>query len=435
MPAFRSVVWLGFNVKVTVKSPNGKKETKSLGLNSEKNLFAVVKKLFPAMKFKLDEKFGAEVSEIEGLKKSERAGLHFTINGQVPINMVNGQKLYCALYHVQANKDMKVVLELVSVSCDFSGSIVKPMLDYRSRKWILEPLEDMTNPRIYKVYAQNPPWQTQDAFLGFYLQQLAFRAGNFGAFPSKLRQKERGLELPRAFTGQVFGQRNQASAVQPFASNEIPGWRFPQHDVMPENPMPFFEPPSRAADEAGAPPQESPGNPAGRSLSGSGKAEGVGAAVGGKSIRAGGAGSSGEQSEGSKGGPEDSEGGKSSWASKAGSPGWQGEESSDTDAERKGRGGKFKPIPLSSLKDFKAAIFDLDGVVVDSEAAHLLSFNKLLSPLSVKITEKMWRENYAGVGSLAILKDVFARNGIKEDVRVWMAARAEIYHDVVVKTG
>ncbi|MFA6490101.1 MAG: HAD family phosphatase [Candidatus Micrarchaeia archaeon] len=119
--------------------------------------------------------------------------------------------------------------------------------------------------------------------------------------------------------------------------------------------------------------------------------------------------------------------------SSSGSSGWQDEESSDE--QSKGRGKKLKPIPLSSLADFKAVIFDLDGVVVDSEAAHLRSFNQLLAQFGVKITEKMWRENYTGVGSLAILKDVFAKNGIKEDVGAWMAKRAEIYHDVVVKTG
>lgn len=108
---------------------------------------------------------------------------------------------------------------------------------------------------------------------------------------------------------------------------------------------------------------------------------------------------------------------------------------STSDSAQEGKGGKSKPIPLSSLQNFKAVIFDLDGVVVDSESAHLRSFNRLLAPFGARITEKMWRENYAGMGSLAILKDVFARNGIKEDVHALMSKRAEIYHDVVVRDG
>ena len=111
----------------------------------------------------------------------------------------------------------------------------------------------------------------------------------------------------------------------------------------------------------------------------------------------------------------------------------QGEENSA--GRREGKNSNFKQIPLSSLTNFKAVIFDLDGVVVDSEKAHLRSFNELLAPFGVKITEKMWRENYTGVGSLAILKDVFARNGIKEDVRPWMEKRAEIYHNVIEREG
>ncbi len=113
--------------------------------------------------------------------------------------------------------------------------------------------------------------------------------------------------------------------------------------------------------------------------------------------------------------------------------GRQNDSTSGSEQERKG--GKFKPIPFSSIRDFKAVIFDLDGVVVDSESAHLRSFNRLLAPFGAKITEKMWRENYTGVGSVAILKDVFARNGIKADLKGVLSKRAEIYHDVVVREG
>ena len=41
--------------------------------------------------------------------------------------------------------------------------------------------------------------------------------------------------------------------------------------------------------------------------------------------------------------------------------------------------GRRKPVPLSALKDFKAAIFDLDGVLVDSEKAHLETFRQAFS--------------------------------------------------------
>lgn len=96
---------------------------------------------------------------------------------------------------------------------------------------------------------------------------------------------------------------------------------------------------------------------------------------------------------------------------------------------------KLKPIPISSLKSFKAAIFDLDGVIVDSEKAHLASFNKCLSPLGVKIDAKTWRRNYTGIGSFAIVKDVFRRNGIKENVSFWVKKRAVIYSDYIQKNG
>jgi|GEM_PF-81696 len=113
----------------------------------------------------------------------------------------------------------------------------------------------------------------------------------------------------------------------------------------------------------------------------------------------------------------------------------------DSDDENSGRGRKKpqenmrKPAPLSSLKNFRAAIFDLDGVVVNSEGAHLQSFNELLAPLGVKISRKEWNERYTGIGSRAIFRDVCARNNLRGSVEEWVAKRSEVYHDVVVRNG
>jgi len=95
----------------------------------------------------------------------------------------------------------------------------------------------------------------------------------------------------------------------------------------------------------------------------------------------------------------------------------------------------FKPVPLSSLKRLRAVIFDLDGVIVDSEKSHLQSFNRVLAPLGAKISSSIWKRNYTGVGSVAILRDVFAKNGIKEDIRATLSKRAEIYQDHIEQKG
>ena len=74
----------GFSTFVTVKRPDGTSETKTISFTSRKNLFAAIKREFSDMKFLLDKKYGAEISEIAGIKKSKRAGVHFTIDDQVP---------------------------------------------------------------------------------------------------------------------------------------------------------------------------------------------------------------------------------------------------------------------------------------------------------------------------------------------------------------
>ena len=112
-----------------------------------------------------------------------------------------------------------------------------------------------------------------------------------------------------------------------------------------------------------------------------------------------------------------------------------GSASASKENKQSQRSSEPKPIPLSSLKNLKAAIFDLDGVVVDSEKAHLASFNQCLAPLGVKIDAKIWRRQYTGIGSYAIMRDVFQKNCIKEDVHLWVQKRAEIYQGYIQKNG
>jgi HAD superfamily hydrolase (TIGR01509 family) len=92
-------------------------------------------------------------------------------------------------------------------------------------------------------------------------------------------------------------------------------------------------------------------------------------------------------------------------------------------------------VLLSSIKRLRAAIFDLDGVVVDSEGPHLETFNQALGKLGVQISPAVWKRDYTGVGSVAILRDVFSKNGIRQDISGTLRQRAEIYHDYIEHKG
>lgn len=65
----------------------------------------------------------------------------------------------------------------------------------------------------------------------------------------------------------------------------------------------------------------------------------------------------------------------------------------------------------------KAIIFDLDGVIADSEELHLYSFNDVVKKFGIKINMMEWSTRYVGTGTFFIMSDVLKSNGIDEDVK------------------
>ena len=81
----------------------------------------------------------------------------------------------------------------------------------------------------------------------------------------------------------------------------------------------------------------------------------------------------------------------------------------------------------------KAVLFDVDGVVVDSELLHLATFNEILAPLGVKISEKDWRHRFLGMGSLGIMKTMFSEKGLSENPEEWVNRRRQHYQKRVTE--
>jgi HAD superfamily hydrolase (TIGR01509 family) len=100
-----------------------------------------------------------------------------------------------------------------------------------------------------------------------------------------------------------------------------------------------------------------------------------------------------------------------------------------------GKSEKVKAVQLSALSGIKAIIFDLDGVVVDSEKAHLATFNQVLRPLGVSIGPRAWGRNYTGIGSVRIMEDVFQKNGIRGDAQALVEKRAKAYQEHLERQG
>jgi beta-phosphoglucomutase-like phosphatase (HAD superfamily) len=84
-------------------------------------------------------------------------------------------------------------------------------------------------------------------------------------------------------------------------------------------------------------------------------------------------------------------------------------------------------VPFSALTSFKAVIFDLDGVIVDSEMVHPRTFERALAAYGVKIDNAHWKRHYTGIGSYAIFDDLVKRHHIPEDARELVKRRNDIY--------
>ena len=81
----------------------------------------------------------------------------------------------------------------------------------------------------------------------------------------------------------------------------------------------------------------------------------------------------------------------------------------------------------------KAIILDFDGVIVDSEPIHMLTFQELLGPLGVKIEKKRWYREFVGTGWRTIMKRLFDEFNIKEDADAYVARRKQLFASYVEK--
>ncbi|MCX8197319.1 MAG: HAD family phosphatase [Candidatus Micrarchaeota archaeon] len=333
---------------VTVKRPDGTSISKPIQLSGKSNLMAAIRREFTDMKFRIDKKYGAEVVEIGGIKKGEGQGIHFTINGQVPviIDQETGKKLYLSLYHITATPQnlagAHLVLELVSASCDFAGSVVDAKLRLRTESFQLEPLEHSSFLLQLPPPAFLPKLPDPQLSLWYF---LLFRQ----KVPFELQKNPNSslpIVKPVAEEIQITLQGMQlaflsAAPVQPVQQPQAPS----QQQKLKES---GALQPAFAAQKARLPAEER--------------------------------------------------------------------------------------APKQSLP-VKAVIFDLDGVIVDSEKAHLETFNAVLKPFGVKISPRFWRKHYTGIGSIKIFQDIAKRHKISANIDDLVKQRAKIYHEYIERHG
>ena len=78
----------------------------------------------------------------------------------------------------------------------------------------------------------------------------------------------------------------------------------------------------------------------------------------------------------------------------------------------------------------KAVIFDLDGVLIDSEKYHHASFNYALKELGLKLKISDFRKLF-GTGALSIIDGIFYKNGIKKDALPYVRKKDDAYRKLI----
>lgn len=85
---------------------------------------------------------------------------------------------------------------------------------------------------------------------------------------------------------------------------------------------------------------------------------------------------------------------------------------------------------MINFKNIKAVVFDMDGLMADTEYYHCQSFLKLMPEYGVKLNDE-YLSKLVGLdaeGNFKIIKNDFE---LKEDVKVLIAKREKIYLDLV----
>ncbi len=88
---------------------------------------------------------------------------------------------------------------------------------------------------------------------------------------------------------------------------------------------------------------------------------------------------------------------------------------------------------LSSPVPVRAILFDLDGVLSDSEELHWQTYNALFARYGVHIPKAYWFSHYTGTGSRNIMADVIERFNLKEDVNHLVEERMDIFQQAMAQ--
>lgn len=86
---------------------------------------------------------------------------------------------------------------------------------------------------------------------------------------------------------------------------------------------------------------------------------------------------------------------------------------------------------LLAQMNMKAIIFDVDGVVVNSEPFHMRSIRIILRPYGIRYTAKEYAKRFAGTGSRYIITTLVKENGVRTDIDSLVKERTMLYQRLI----
>jgi len=96
---------------------------------------------------------------------------------------------------------------------------------------------------------------------------------------------------------------------------------------------------------------------------------------------------------------------------------------------------KIQKQKIVQKQKVEGVIFDLDGILSDSETAHRKSFNEVFAKYGVKpIEEKYWLKNYTGTGSQNVVRDIIEKNHLNIKPKEVLEKRREAF-TTLIKQG
>ena len=79
------------------------------------------------------------------------------------------------------------------------------------------------------------------------------------------------------------------------------------------------------------------------------------------------------------------------------------------------------------MKRFKAILFDLDGVIVNTENLHRTSFNELVKKHKIRISKKEWEQRFLGTSMRYVITTKLGENNIKLNIKRSIMQRGVLF--------